>query len=360
MSAKSWNGIETGFPRTGSAQQKLTHVLKIVSEFSATEVWPGWRYRLDEDHIELCANFSGVSDAVDPDGRESIIHCGAALFRSKLALKCFGCLGPVEVFPDLGNPELVARIHCGGGRGQDEREFKLFEAMVGNPGDSSARSQHPVCGTVSKSLISAAVNEPAWLEFSEGESSRKLLLAFAQAHALVGTNDRVAKNSSTKETTGQLNFWPGPSDGKAGTDPGHSQAALAVLKSKTDDKHGWLATGQARARAQLQARACGMSLYFFDQAFRERSSRQQLRTAIGRKGFVQAIVGCGSGMTGAEFPLLKGLNTHSALQDQTHPPRRRWFHGMLGLWRKGDHHARTERVPDTTKGTEHRRHSSAA
>jgi hypothetical protein len=69
---------------------------------------------------------------------------------------------------------------------------------------------------------------------------------------------------------------------------------LAVLKTKTDDKHGWLAAGQAMARAILQAQALGLSWSFFNHAIRSRDARTELRTGIGHKGFVQAILRFGS------------------------------------------------------------------
>ena len=71
-------------------------------------------------------------------------------------------------------------------------------------------------------------------------------------------------------------------------------ASLAVIKTKTDDKHGWLAAGQAMARVRLQARVSEISSQVFDQAFRSRFVREELRTSIGHKGFAQAIIGLGS------------------------------------------------------------------
>ena len=71
-------------------------------------------------------------------------------------------------------------------------------------------------------------------------------------------------------------------------------AALAVLKTKTDDRYGWLAAGEVLAQVQLEAARLNVSSHVFCQAFRARQTRQELRNIIGRKGFAQAIVGFGS------------------------------------------------------------------
>jgi len=65
---------------------------------------------------------------------------------------------------------------------------------------------------------------------------------------------------------------------------------LAVVKTKTDDKHGWLAAGQTMARVILQAQVLGLSWSFFNQAVRPRAVREALRTGIGQKAVAQAIL----------------------------------------------------------------------
>jgi hypothetical protein len=65
---------------------------------------------------------------------------------------------------------------------------------------------------------------------------------------------------------------------------------FAVLKTKTDDKFGWLAAGQTLGRLALQARAIGSSCTFFTDALRDPLVREDLRTSVGHKGYVQAIL----------------------------------------------------------------------
>jgi hypothetical protein len=80
-----------------------------------------------------------------------------------------------------------------------------------------------------------------------------------------------------------------PSQEKAG-----SAITLAVVNTKTDDKHGWLEAGQTMARAILQAKALGLSWGVYDPV-RRREAREALRVGIGHKGFAQVILRFGGG-----------------------------------------------------------------
>jgi hypothetical protein len=82
-----------------------------------------------------------------------------------------------------------------------------------------------------------------------------------------------------------------------GREPAITDAMLAIVKTKTDDKHGWLAAGQTLARTVLQAQALGLSWAFFSPV-RQRSARSALRTSVGHKGFAQVILRFGPLMTG--------------------------------------------------------------
>jgi hypothetical protein len=77
---------------------------------------------------------------------------------------------------------------------------------------------------------------------------------------------------------------------------------LAVVKTKTDDKYGWLEAGQTMARTILQAQALGLSWAFFNPV-RRRSAREALRMGVGHKGFAQVILRFGPLMADEMIPL---------------------------------------------------------
>src|SRR5690242_2435805 len=69
-----------------------------------------WRFGAQPGEISLYADPDRRLAAADPDGREMLISCGAALFTARLALRFRGYVPETEVLPDPDRPMLVARI----------------------------------------------------------------------------------------------------------------------------------------------------------------------------------------------------------------------------------------------------------
>lgn len=66
----------------------------------------------------------------DPDGREMVISCGAAVFTLWVAVRYLGCLPHARLFPDPARPTLVARVSWDEERtAPAEYEQELFAAV---------------------------------------------------------------------------------------------------------------------------------------------------------------------------------------------------------------------------------------
>src|SRR5262250_1683997 len=69
-----------------------------------------WRFAADGQRISLHADAARQLRVADPDGREMMISCGAALFTARLALRSLDLVPEASVLPDRGEPLLVARV----------------------------------------------------------------------------------------------------------------------------------------------------------------------------------------------------------------------------------------------------------
>ena len=58
-----------------------------------------WRFEVSQDALELYADTKRQL-RVDPDGREMLISCGAALYGLRLAIRSLGRMPEVELLPD--------------------------------------------------------------------------------------------------------------------------------------------------------------------------------------------------------------------------------------------------------------------
>ena len=69
-----------------------------------------WRFTADGQQVSLYADAGRGLPVADPDGREMMISCGAALFNVRLALRSLGYVPATRVLPDPGQPALVAQV----------------------------------------------------------------------------------------------------------------------------------------------------------------------------------------------------------------------------------------------------------
>src|SRR5689334_8091394 len=69
-----------------------------------------WVFSWDGRGFELHADTQRGLNAIDPDGRELVLSCGAALYNLRLALRKLGVDSTVTLLPVPGDPRLLARV----------------------------------------------------------------------------------------------------------------------------------------------------------------------------------------------------------------------------------------------------------
>jgi hypothetical protein len=88
-----------------------------------------WRFRVRDGALELLADRTRALPVVDPDDRELVISCGAALALLRVALRRFGHAGEVELLPDPANCDLLARVRLGERAQPTDIDDALFRAI---------------------------------------------------------------------------------------------------------------------------------------------------------------------------------------------------------------------------------------
>jgi hypothetical protein len=305
MSASgAWSATDAEFPVNGSPNQKLGFVLKYVAFASTESNWSSWNVRLQNTHLELMAREDRFLETTDPDGREAIIGCGATLMYLKLALKHFGCLGRVALFPDLGQPDLVARVHFGFCGERNTQERLLFETMARGRTSVSWAEEIRSSEMIRTLLSQASAAERGWLEFPQSETSRQQVMRKLPPRDSVWINVVPSSAADTTHPAHALGWLPrllgfGADRNAPQSEPVASARqplvppmTLAVVKTKTDDKHGWLVAGETMARTVLHAQRLGLSGPLVN-PIRPREAREALRVSIGHKGFAQVILSFG-------------------------------------------------------------------
>jgi hypothetical protein len=272
--------------------------------------------------VELYGDFTRALPVVDPENRELIMSCGAALLHLRAAIRYFGYGCSVEPLPDPEDPALLARVHLGFKCDTNAEDILLFNAIQKRRTNRQAFLPDPVPDALLATLTRIAAEEGAWLQVVEGEEAR-----YAAAD-LVAEADRL--QWAGKEFRCELAEWihpkraevrdgiPGYAQGDGALpayagpavirtlDLGKGQAAkhrdialyspvLAVLGTDTDSQADWLAAGQALADVLLRARVEDVWASFLNQPIEVPELRPQLASIIGRVGFPQLLLRLGFG-----------------------------------------------------------------
>src|ERR1044071_4045227 len=115
---RPWDLFGPGvLPCAGARREPMTGE-EIVRYLVARAVWSPsvhntqpWRFTVDDGpRLSLYADAGRRLAAADPDGREMLTSCGAALFTIRLALRSLGYVPVTHVLPDPAQPDLVAWV----------------------------------------------------------------------------------------------------------------------------------------------------------------------------------------------------------------------------------------------------------
>jgi nitroreductase len=308
------------FPLGGPPREQLRALVKWAVRAPSSHNSQPWVFRLAEDRLDLYADRSRGLPVVDPDDRELVISCGAALFHARIALRHFGTLESVEVLPDESDPDLLARLKLGGPGEASEEEHALFLAIPQRHTNRTPFAEREIPADLLAALEASAAQEGAWLQFLTAPETR------AAVADLVAEGDRLqmADRHFRRELAGWLRSnWSRSGDGMPGFalgygdvmaaagplvvrtfDLGRGQAAkshdlavgspiLAVLGTAADGVRHWLAAGQAVDRVLLRAAVHGIAASFLNQPIEVPGLREPLAAVAGHAGAPQLLLRLG-------------------------------------------------------------------
>jgi hypothetical protein len=174
-----------------------------------------WKFRVSGDVIELHADPDRILTQIDADGRELIVSCGAALFGLRLGFRQLGYVPTAELWPDPGQPWLIARAWPDVHAAMNSAEAELIAAVP---------HRHTHRGP-----------------FTPGEVSPRLLAALAADAAAEGSELRFVEQPELVSDLAALVDLAAA-----------EQEASAVIRAETSD---WARPAGSQARDGVPARA---------------------------------------------------------------------------------------------------------
>lgn len=284
---------DTGtFPRGGTAEQVWEFLLRYAVRAPSGHNTQPWRFRTADGRLHLYADRRRALPVVDPEDRELVMSCGAALAHLTVALRHFGYAGEVSPFPDPALRDLLASVSLGpahtprpgdrqlfGAIGHRHTHRAAFEArtvsyrLLAQLGHDTRRAGavlHAFTEVDHKAAIAALVGEGDRHQFSDA-GFRHELAAWIRPNrtrrpdGMPGYAFGISDLPSALGPTMVATFDTGARQARKDERLALTAPALLVLTTAHDTPADWLKAGQAIAVLLLRAAANGLSASFLNQ-----------------------------------------------------------------------------------------------
>ena len=308
----------TGFERPLTTTEARWAVEQAAMAPSIHNTQP-WRFRVVGGTFELYADTSRVLSACDPDGRELVVSCGAALLNLRLALRKIGFDARVTLLPEPAEPRLLARVVAIEAQPASPQERKAYAALLARRSHRGGFEERPLPPALLVALQRAATDEGAELVYVHDLGQRRRVLELARrAEAAMSGDERVRA---------EIAEWTPPPgsrrrDGVPATayeaeprhddddlpardfDQGRGQGSLrptapvpagvvAVLATVGDLQRDWLMAGQALERVLVTAAEQHVFAAVHSQLAEVSPLRNELRREFYDTGYPQLLLRLG-------------------------------------------------------------------
>ncbi len=315
-------GAERAFPARAGAADRLRFLLQWAILAPSRHNSQPWLFEIEGDELRVYADAGRCVPVADPDGRQLVMGCGAAMVNLRLAAAHFGHATSLEILPGHRRDGLLARVRLEERSASTPEAEEMFRAIP-----RRRTNRLPLDGREPpEGLVTALLREAR----REGVSLRPVEQHQRRVVAeLIADGDREQWSSS--RFRGELAGWTRPSstarrDGMPGFALGMSDAAawmtfllgrlqnrargeaerdraralgtkaLLVLSTPRDGKAEWVQAGEALQRVLLRATAAGLFASYFSQPIETPALRRRLAEAIGDPGAPQVMFRLGYGL----------------------------------------------------------------
>ncbi|MFI7680156.1 Acg family FMN-binding oxidoreductase [Actinophytocola sp. NPDC049390] len=262
-----------------------------------------WRWLLGDETIHLMADRSRGLPATDPDGRDLLVSCGAALHHLRLALGALGWRAIVHRLPNPADPDHLAAVELApktpsteditlvgaiSRRRTDRRRFSSWpvpdghlDLMVRRAGKAGALLV-PVTGRITRRQLIRAIDQAAGAQDHDPAYAEELATWTGRSRL---SRDGVLTTSTLPEqhTHGDtaMRAFPVGTLPDAETGRGERDAGeLLVLATTDDDLVSVLRAGEAASAALLTATHLGLATCPLSQALEVEDTRSLIRAQI--------------------------------------------------------------------------------
>ncbi|MBM7775524.1 nitroreductase [Actinokineospora baliensis] len=260
-----------------------------------------WRWRVGPSSVHLHADPTRRLPATDPDGRDLVISCGAALHHLVTALAAFGWRSRVHRAPDPADPTRLATVELAYAA-PVHADVLAASAITRRRSDRRAYADWPVGDAQLRELIRAAAESGVRARVVTGPALSRLaeLTKLADSPARrdelarwsgrrAGSPDGVPAANATREVRyGDLIMRRFSSPGLPS--PPGGPGTLLLLGTESDDVGSRLRAGEATSALSLAATALRLASCPITRSLETAESRERVRVEVLGEELVPQVV----------------------------------------------------------------------
>ncbi|OBF09814.1 NAD(P)H nitroreductase [Mycobacterium sp. ACS4054] len=264
--------MNTRFPDAGTVRT----VLSLAARAPSVHNTQPWRWRVDASSLHLYSDESRQLPNIDPDGRDLMLSCGAALHHCVVALAAVGWLSKVTRFPNPADPSHLAAIELSPHRA-DSVDIALAAAIPRRRTDRRYYSSWPVpVGDVALMAARAARSGVTLCQVEDLDNLREIVAQSVRDHLnqdylaeLTAWSGRYAsvagvpaRNTPAPDPTAKIpgRFFAGPVlPMPAESSAAEDNAVVVALGTRNDDRLAQLRAGEATSVVLLTATSLGLA-----------------------------------------------------------------------------------------------------
>jgi nitroreductase len=280
-------------------QRTLRRIVELATRAPSVHNTQPWRWRGGPRSRELYADRSRTLPASDPDGRNLVISCGAALHHAQVAAEALGWSATVTRLPDPDQPDLLARLALVPGtpsrhapelleaidkRCTDRRRFTAWpvadDQLTHLAAQASSRGAHglPLTDVSERFRAEVLINRAIDVQHDDREVMHEQQ-AWIDHGTVDGVPSGVLPIPADLRSGDHRRFATGLVDDMGGREVEGSDG-LVVLCAPTDDPTAWLTAGEALSAMWLAATIEGLSIVPISQVIEVAETRAAFQLGV--------------------------------------------------------------------------------
>lgn len=296
--------------------EAISTALQLAARAPSVHNSQPWRWRVGEDTLDLFAEPSLQLPGIDPDGRDLMLSCGAALNHCVVALAALGWQTKVHRLPDGNNLTHLARIELSPGNvGQapEHSSVMLAAAIPRRRTDRRHYSRWPVAPADIALMGARAARFGVMLRQVDELDKLNAIVAravtqhtsdydyLAELTAWSGRRGSPAgvpaRNTPVSDEDAPLpgRLFAGPALAQpAGATPADDRAVMLALGTEADDRLARLRAGEATSIVLLTATSLGLASCPVTEPLEIVETREMVRSDVfGTSGYPQMLLRVG-------------------------------------------------------------------